>query len=203
MLRTVYLVRHATTGREHVWLGQRDEPLSNEGRQQAQRLAHVLRDSRADAMFCSDLPRARQTAQAIAAVQRLTPVPLPGLRERHFGDWQGLTWDDISTQFPRESAAYVGNWLHIAPPGAETLDAMRRRVLDAWAHIQAASWTRAIVVGHGGTNRLVLAELLGMPLAHLFRIAQDTAAVNRIELCDEIPCVRTLNQRLDSSNELP
>lgn len=203
VLRTVYLLRHAATGREDVWLGQRDDSLSDTGLGQARGLAQVLRDSRADAIFCSDLTRARETAESIAAPLRLAPVLLPGLRERDFGAWEGLTWADISTRFPLEAAAYVGDWLRVAPPGAETVEDMRRRVLAAWAQIAAGSWTRAIVVGHGGTNRILLAELLGMPRSHLFRIAQDPAALNRIELFDEIPCVRALNRQLDSSNELP
>lgn len=201
--RTVYLVRHAATGLEHVWLGQRDTPLSDAGRRQAERLAAALRDSGADALFSSDLVRARETAAPLVRALNLTPMLVSGLRERHFGTWEGLTWEEISRRFPSEADAYVNDWLHVAPPGGEPVDAMRHRVLAAWADIASAAWSRAIVVGHGGSNRMLLAEFLGMPLAHLFRIDQDVAALNRIELVDGVPCIGELNRALTPPDDLP
>jgi broad specificity phosphatase PhoE len=192
--RTVYLLRHAATGLEHVWLGQGDASLSDAGRRQAERLATALRDSGADALFSSDLARARETAAPLAGQLSLVPVFVSGLRERHFGAWEGLTWEEISARFPSEAEAYVNDWLHVAPPGGEPVDAMRRRVLAAWADIASAGWSRAVIVGHGGSNRMLLAEFLGMPLAHLFRINQDVAGLNRIELADGVPCICELNR---------
>lgn len=196
--RTVYLVRHAATGLDQVWVGQRDVPLSDAGRQQAERLAVAFRDAGADVLFSSDLVRARETAAPLARRLALTPTFVSGLRERHFGAWEGLTWEEISRGFPSEAHAYVNDWLGVTPPGAEPVDVTRNRVLAAWAEIVRADWIRAVIVGHGGTNRLLLADFLGMPLTHLFRIDQDVAAFNRIELVDGVPCVCELNRQLDS-----
>lgn len=198
--RTVYLVRHAATGLDHVWIGQRDVPLSDAGRRQAEQIATVLRDSGADALFSSDLGRARETIAPLAGQLALTPVFVPGLRERHFGAWEGLTWEEISTGFPSEARAYVNDWLGVTPPGAEPVDTMCHRVLAAWAEIVRGDWIRAVIVGHGGTNRLLLADFLGMPLTHLFRIDQDVGAFNRIELVGRVPCVCELNRRLGSAS---
>lgn len=200
--RTVYLVRHAATGLDQVWIGQRDVPLSDAGRRQAQHIAAALRDSSIDALFSSDLVRARETVAPLAGQLAITPMFVSGLRERHFGAWEGLTWEEISRRFPSEADAYVNDWLCVAPPGGEHVDAMRGRVLAAWTDIASRSWGRAVIVAHGGTNRILLAEFLGMPLAHLFRIQQDVAVISRIELVDGVPCVcelnRQLNRQLDS-----
>lgn len=201
--RTVYLVRHAEPLGAHLWLGQSDPPLSEGGRAQAETLAAVLRDSAVDALFSSDLRRACETAVPLARELRLVPAFVAGLRERHFGAWEGLTWDEISMRYPAEAQAYVDDWMRVAPPAGESVDAMRQRVLAAWTEIATAPWTRALIVAHGGTNRILLAEFLGMPVTHLFRIQQDLAAVNRIELTDGVPCVCELNRELNRGLTAP
>lgn len=197
--RTMYLVRHAATGIEGAFIGRRDVPLSDEGNRQAERLAVALADVGADVVFSSDLLRAQQTALPIAARFGLTPTLLTGLRERDFGEWEGLAWEQVVDCFPSDADAYVRRWPDVVPTGGEAVDAMRDRVRAAWAEIASADWTRAIVVGHGGTNRLLLAEFLGMPLTHLFRIGQEVAAVNRITIVEDVPCVTEINRRFDHS----
>jgi broad specificity phosphatase PhoE len=197
--RTIYLVRHAATEFEGKWIGTTDVPLSSAGRRQADELARTLSRVGADTLFASDLLRAQETAIAIGGLVGLTPKLMPGLRECDFGAWEGLTWEQIAVRFPSDAEAYLNDWLTIVPPGGERLEAMRERVLAAWGEIVRADWTRGILVGHGGSNRLLLAEFLGMPLSNLFRIGQDIAAVNLITFVDGVPCVDELNRRFDST----
>jgi phosphoserine phosphatase len=194
--RTLYLVRHAATDFEGKWIGSTDAPLSDAGRRQAAEVARTLSHVNADMLFASDLLRARETAIAIGQQAGLTPKLIPGFRECDFGVWEGLTWDEIRMRFPSESRAYLNDWLNAVPSGAESVAAMRDRVLTAWREIVHADWTRAILVGHAGSNRILLAEFLGMPLANLFRIGQDIAAVNRVALVDGVPFVAELNRGL-------
>jgi broad specificity phosphatase PhoE len=193
--RTLYLVRHAATDFEGKWIGRSDVPLSDAGRRQAERLAVALSGRGADALFSSDLLRAQESAIAIGQLVGIAPKLMPGFRERDFGTWEGLTWDEIAARFPSEARAYLNDWLNVAPAGAERVVAMRDRVLAAWTEIVRADWTQGILVGHAGSNRLLLAEFLGMPLSNLFRIGQDIAAVNLITLVDGVPCVHELNRR--------
>jgi broad specificity phosphatase PhoE len=171
-------------------------PLSSAGRRQADELARTLSRVEADMLFASDLLRAQETAIAIGGLVGLTPKLMPGLRECDFGAWEGLTWEQIAVRFPSEAEAYLNDWLNVVPIGGECAAAMRDRVLGAWGEIVRADWTRGILVGHAGSNRILLAEFLGMPLSHLFRIGQDIAAVNRITLVDGVPTVAELNRRL-------
>ena len=197
--RTLYLVRHAATGFERAFIGHHDVPLSDAGRRQAERLAIELRRVGADALFSSDLLRTRQTAVALGEWLGLAPTFLPGLRERDFGQWEGLTWDEIAARFPPEAHAYLNEWLRAVPPGAESIDAMHDRARAVWGEISRAEWKCAIIVGHAGINRILIADFLGIPLMNLFRIGQDIAAVSRITLVDGVPTVSELNRRLDGS----
>ncbi len=147
-------------------------------------------------LMASDLLRAQETAIAIGQLVGIAPKLMPGLRERDFGMWEGLTWEEIAERFPSDAEAYLNDWLTIVPPGSERLEAMRDRVLADWDQIVRSDWRRGVVVGHAGSNRILLAEFLGMPLENLFRIGQDIAAVNLITLVDGVPCVAELNRRL-------
>ena len=194
--RTLYLVRHAATEFEGKWIGRTDVPLSNAGRSQADEIARAVSADRVDALFASDLLRARETATAIGQRVGIAPTLIPGFRERDFGPWEELTWEEIAERFPSEAKAYLNDWVTFVPPGAEGLEVMRDRVRAAWEHIVHSDWTRAVVVGHAGSNRILLAEFLGMPLANLFRIGQDIGAISRVTLVEGVPYVAELNLRL-------
>ena len=196
--RTLYLVRHAATGFERVFIGRRNVPLSDAGRRQAERLAIELRGVGADALFSGDLLRTRETAVALGESLGLTPTFLAGLRERDFGQWEGLNWDQIAARFPSEAKAYLNEWLRVVPPGAESVDQVHDRVQAVWGEISQAEWTCAIIVGHAGIHRMLIADFLGIPLTNLFRIGQDVASVSRITLVDDVPTVSELNRHLDS-----
>ena len=68
-----------------------------------------------------------------------------------------------------------------------------RCVLAAWERIWSRNWKRAIVIAHAGTNRILLAEFLGIPDENLFRIAQDYLGINCVEFVENTPTVQTIN----------
>jgi 2,3-bisphosphoglycerate-dependent phosphoglycerate mutase len=120
-----------------------DTPLSARGREQAAAAAQRLRDLRPAALLSSDLARARQTADAVAAATGLPVVTDPALRERNFGTLRGRAWDSLDF----EIASLVE-----APEGGESMADFHTRVARAW---QAVVARRAelpgplVVVSHG------------------------------------------------------
>ncbi len=86
--------------------GHTDIGLNEEGQWQAQQLAKALASEDIDAVYASDLSRAFSTAQAIAATHQLNVTALPGLRERHLGQFQGQTWAEIEAQHPEDAARW-------------------------------------------------------------------------------------------------
>ena len=150
-MTTLLLVRHGETdwnaaGRLQ---GQTDRPLNDLGRRQAARLADELEGDGIDAVYASDLARARETAEIVADRLGL-PVRLePGLRERDWGTWEGLTASERA----------------VVELEGETTEAHRERVLAALRGICAAHpHETVLVVTHGGSLRRVQAAVLGLAL---------------------------------------
>jgi broad specificity phosphatase PhoE len=143
--------------------GQTDTPLSDLGREQAAAAAKRLAAFHPTAIFASDLRRAADTAAALAALTDL-PVRLdPRLRERHFGEWQGLTITEIATRYPDEYARWRAGDDDFGC-GAEALSDMAKRVGAALREaVDGGSGGPVVVATHGGAARHGIGELLGWP----------------------------------------
>jgi broad specificity phosphatase PhoE len=157
------LVRHGETdwNRERRFQGHADPPLNDAGREQARMLAENLADEGIDAIYTSDLRRARETAEILAARSGSEVVALRELREIDVGDWQGLTWPEIEERHP-DGAARWGRDGH-GWDGGETYDQLRERIVAA-LHVIAERHPgqRVLVVGHGGTVRATRAFVEGV-----------------------------------------
>jgi broad specificity phosphatase PhoE len=156
---TILLVRHGETdwNAESRWQGQVDTPLNVRGRQQARRLARRLAAVAFEAVYSSDLRRARETAEIVAFSRGMPVYTEPGLREIDVGSWAGLTAAQVAERFPDGEQ-----------PGAETLAAFRARVLDALTAIaRRHDGATVLVVAHGGCVRTLQRHLLGEPLPTL------------------------------------
>jgi broad specificity phosphatase PhoE len=148
------------------------------------------------AVYCSDLSRAVRSAEIIAAPFKLPPVIMPGLRERSFGVWEGMTFNEIKESYPQEFGLWAENPLKYSPPDGEDTSDVRDRAINAFDLIMKRhDGDYVAVVAHGGINRIILCHVLGVPLEHIFRIEQDYAAVNIIELWEKYPVVTLLNGR--------
>jgi 2,3-bisphosphoglycerate-dependent phosphoglycerate mutase len=148
-MTTLLLVRHGETdwNAEGKLQGHTDRPLNEYGRRQAQALADRLAAEQVDALYASDLCRARETAEILG--ERLgLPVDVdPDLREKNWGTWEGLTSDE------RLEVAYEG----------ETSEAHRERMLRAVERIvERHPEGRVIVVTHGGSLRRLQAVASGV-----------------------------------------
>ena len=152
-MTTLLLARHGETdwNRELRIQGSSDVELNDLGRRQAQSLAQELTDVDLDAVYASDLARARQTAAAVAATHGLEVRFDARLRERSFGSWEGLTREDIA-ELP-EGSHHDG----------ETDEEVRARVLDAINEIAAAHpGEQVLVVSHGGALNALWHHALGV-----------------------------------------
>lgn len=168
MTGRLMLVRHAQSewNAGGLWQGQADPSLSDVGRHQAAAAGKRLAaEEEFDAVFCSDLSRAVETAEILAASLGLATSPAiePGLREYDVGEWSGLTREDIEARWPGDIARFGGGDL-VAPPGGETRAAFDDRVSQAAARVGraavAAGSGSILVVAHGGVVR-ALARLAG------------------------------------------
>ena len=101
-MTTILIARHGQSDWNHEkrWQGHADRPLTERGREQAQALADRLAHIELDAVYSSDLQRARDTAAVVAESQGLELRQLPDLREVDVGSWSGLTRAEAEERFP-------------------------------------------------------------------------------------------------------
>jgi len=188
------LVRHATAEGHGRFQGQRDVPLSSAGRRELARLCERCSRYPIRAVYASDLRRARETAEAVARNFGLEVEVRPELREMHFGQWEGLTWNQIARRYPRLASLWVKRFPHQVIPGGEPLSQFQRRIAAGVRKVVAANRGQcALVVTHAGVIRFILAKVLGLPARNLFRLAQDSCALNVIDYLEGGAIVQCIN----------
>jgi broad specificity phosphatase PhoE len=146
-------------------------------------------------VYSSDLQRAHATAKAVARKFDTEVVVRSGLREMHFGSWEGLTWRQAARRFPRVSRAWVTRFPHEAIPGAERFDTFKRRVAREFNEIVTANPGKCVaIVTHAGVARLLVARALGVSDRQLFRIAVDPSALSVIDVFRDGATVQLVNR---------
>jgi 2,3-bisphosphoglycerate-dependent phosphoglycerate mutase len=131
--------------------GQLDIGLNATGRWQAARLAQALADEHIDAIYSSDLVRAHETAQALARDRSVRVATDAGLRERGFGEFEGLSFAEIEGRFPAQALRWRKRDATFGPAGGETLQSFFDRAMAAIAALAARHRGQHIaVVTHGG-----------------------------------------------------
>ena len=190
----ILLVRHATAEGHGRFQGQRDVSLSSAGRRELPRLCENCSHHLIRAVYASDLRRARETAEAVARNFRLEVQVRPELREMNFGQWEGLSWNQIARRYPRLAKLWVKRFPNQAVPGGEPIGQFRRRISAEVRKIVAANRGQcALIVTHAGVIRFVLAKVLGLPARNLFRLAQDSCALNVIDFLEGGTVVQCIN----------
>lgn len=189
----VFLVRHGATNftAENRFTGVTDVSLSDEGREQARRLAFRLGKEALAAVYASSLSRAVETAQILAEPHELVVQARAEFREISHGHWDQMTRREVEKQFPDESSAWNKDPYTFAPPGGESGLAVTARALPALLEVvRAHTGTNVLIVSHKATIRLLLSSLLGFdPRRYRDNLDQSPAALNIIDFKDPV-CAR-------------
>ncbi|MFD0674885.1 histidine phosphatase family protein [Cohnella sp. GCM10027633] len=185
----LFLLRHGET----VWnlhgnryCGITDIPLNDTGRQQARMAAIALMDNGISAIYCSPLQRSLETARTIGEALKLAPAVDDRLYEVDFGQWEGLTRHEIETRYPGEWDAWM-NDPGTAPVGrtGNTGAEVTARYGSFMREIAATHPGESIVVvGHNTSNRLFMADSLGLPLRSYRKLRQHNCGISLLEMHD-------------------
>ena len=190
------LVRHGQTewnagGR---YQGQSDVALSELGRRQASLLAKRFPSQHLDAIYASDLVRARETAECVGKTFGVSVQPEKAFRELSFGDWEGLTYQEISSRWPEEAGKLFTAPDELSIPNGETFQELQKRALEKIAEICETHNNQTVgIFAHGAINKTILAGLMHIPLHYLWSLRQDNTAVNILRLEDGYVTVELLN----------
>lgn len=171
--------------------GQQNSNLSARGRAQAHRLAQRLATTPLQAIYASDLARAMQTAQIVAAPHGLPVQALPGLRERGYGAWEGLTPDQVeAADYEHWYRYYVTREFDAPVPGGETWAQVRVRMGAARDRVQAdfpGLADKVLLVGHGASLRTLIADALDAPLPMLRHFHLENTSLSRLDYRPDHP----------------
>lgn len=191
------LIRHGQTdwNLEQRFQGQSDIPLNETGRKQVQALAERLAAEQFDAIYSSDLQRAAETAKIICVSQIHRD---PRLREVHFGDWEGLTYDEIKAKYPEPLAAWEADIFKNAPPKGETLEELSVRVQSMLDELHEKHDDQNIlIVAHGGVLQTLICLALKLPPTMYWQFHLSTASLSEVAF---YPAGAILNSLNDTSH---
>jgi alpha-ribazole phosphatase len=183
----LFLVRHGETAwnKFYRYQGHTDVPLSEEGFRQAQLVAGRLKAKPLTAVYASDLSRARQTAEIIAAGHGLTVITDPALREVDYGLWEGLTLAEINAKYPGLRDKWLADPENMAVPGGESLGAVRDRAVAFIEKIRPQHPDGNVVaVTHGGLIAMLLLTYLNEDVNFLRKFFARNTNVSRIDFAD-------------------
>lgn len=202
-------MQHDTVRETNLWLLRHPEPeatvrgtcygsldvaLSSGGIEQAHEMAKTLGCQPIAAIYSSPRRRCTQAAAILAMGRKAETVE--ALRELDFGEFEGRTYDEIAAQYPDLYRQWMESPTETHFPGGECFREMCVRVLESAKLLRARHAGESIaIVAHGGVNRIILADALGMDMAHIFRIGQRYGALNLIRYFGDDPVVETINSR--------
>ena len=161
--------------------GRLDIPLNATGRSQAARMAQALKHEPIAAVYASDLVRAWETAEYLGRAHGLPVNAEAGLRERGFGDFEGMTFAEIEARLPDQSMRWRKRDPEFAPAGGESLVALNRRVVEAVERLAAQHPGELIaVVGHGGVMDVLYRAAARLHIQAPRTWTLGNAAINRL-----------------------
>lgn len=173
------LIRHGEPVGGRRYRGQTDDPLSDLGWQQ-------MRSSIGDTcqwscILTSPLQRCAAFAREVALRHNLPLQVEPRFREIGFGVWEGRTAQELQAENPDCLKKFYQDPIANRPQDAEPLQAFHDRVMAGWQDMLAQHREQnVLVVSHAGVMRMIISQVLGMSLSHIFRIEVPNAGVSRI-----------------------
>ncbi|NCF66636.1 MAG: histidine phosphatase family protein [Chloroflexi bacterium] len=195
MQTTILLIRHGLTdwNAEHRWQGHEDIPLNATGTDQARALARRLAGWPIQALYSSDLLRAAQTADILAAAVGLPVTRDSAWRERDVGAFQGLTHAEIQAQYPNEFAEMTRGTIN--PPHGEDTQKLHARAVSAFDKLVTRHAGQMVaVVSHGGLLHTALLYVLGLPIGEYDRLSlRGNTGISIVEIGNGRPRLSRLN----------
>ncbi len=173
----VYFIRHAATDMAGTFCGHSDPDVNHPGATQIVDLVSSLSTKHIAMVYSSDLKRARTTASAIATEKGVPCELRPTLREIYFGQWEGLSWEEIERADPDYARQWLADYPNLPAPSGEDFRAFESRVLKEVTQLLQENSHRPIaVVSHAGVLRIVLKHLFGYS-------AEDARIQTRTNCC--------------------
>ena len=195
----LYLVRHGelVTSKEWRYVGQMDVELNETGKKQIQNLSSRLSSEQIEMIFSSDFSRTIESAEIIGNKLGIINEPISELREINLGVWEGLTLEEIEESFPEDLVKRSEDIKDFRIINGESFSDVKKRVIPKLKDIIEGNVNkRILVIAHGGVNRIIIADALGLDINNIPRLEQNYACLNIIDYYKTGPVVRLINETL-------
>jgi len=175
----IILTRHGETkwNVEEVFRGRIDIELNQNGIRQAELLAEYLSGRNIDAIYSSPLRRASKTAEIIAGYHGLDVEMAPGLIDLDFGDWQGLSLQEVKDKYAGAFLEWASRPHKVEIPAGESLRQVRQRAMNVVDDVIAKDKGTVILIAHRVVNKVLICALLGLDNSHFWNIRQDNCGI--------------------------
>lgn len=185
-ITTIDLLRHGECQGGEIYRGTTDVPLTDRGWQQMESSLHIdvaHMETPWDRIVSSPLQRCLLFSEAKGQELSIPVHSHDGFREMDFGDWEGRDINEVHREDAEAVTRFYKNPASVAPPGGESMEMVQGRLLAAWQQIlNEHKGEHLLLVQHGGTIRILLAELLQMPLASVTRLEIHYASLSRVQI---------------------
>ena len=193
----ILLVRHGHVDgiKPERFRGRADLALTETGQRQAEFLARRIASQWAPgSIYTSPLQRCVATGAAIASACGIPSEPLAGLNDLDYGAWQSLRYDDARAKDPDLFAAWFATPDLVGLPDGESLRDVAARTANLLRFVLSRNKADTLVlVGHDSVNRVLLTQVLDMPLSAYWRIVQNPCCINEIEITGSAFQLRRMN----------
>lgn len=190
------LVRHAlTTDNQNNRLsGHIDSQVSEIGKKQIKQLTRYLEDIKIDSIYTTTSSRTKDTVKEISKIKDIQIKEKENLKEISFGDFEGITFEDIKNSYPNEFQDMINKGYEYKYPNGESLIDSYNRVADEISNILSEEKNKTVLVcSHGGTIRNIITYLISNSYKYHWNFKIDNASVTILEIDNGFTVINTMN----------
>jgi broad specificity phosphatase PhoE len=180
------LARHGETvwNVEKIYRGRTAVDLDEMGIKQAELLGRYLSNWELEAIYCSPLKRALDTANIIARYQKVGVHVAEGLIDFDYGAWQSLPEQEAKRLYPTLHNEWHNSPHKVRMPGGESLQDVRRRAIEVVNYVLSKYQGSVLLVSHRVVNKVLICSLLGLDNSHFWNIKQDVGGITIFDYAD-------------------
>ena len=190
------LVRHALTvdNQKSRLSGHIDSELSEEGKEQIDKITNYLKDFDIDKIYTTTSSRTKDTVKKLSELKSIEIIEKESLKEISFGDFEGLTFDEIKDKYPKEFQDMIEKGYEYKYPNGESLIDSYNRVCIELDNIISNNDDRTILIcSHGGTIRNIITYLISNSYKYHWNFKIDNGSVTILEVQDGFTVITAMN----------
>lgn len=190
------LVRHALTvdNQKSRLSGHIDSSISEEGKEQIDKITNYLKDFDIDKIYTTTSSRTKDTVKKLSELKSIKIIEKESLKEISFGDFEGLTFDEIKDKYPKEFQDMIEKGYEYKYPNGESLIDSYNRVCIELDNIISNNDDRTILIcSHGGTIRNIITYLISNSYKYHWNFKIDNGSVTILEVQDGFTVITAMN----------